>query len=178
MIIAQKKRKENIVEYLLYMWYVEDLIRANGFDTDKIRQTLVSAYDTPEDIRESIAQWYEDLAAMMRAEGVKEKGHIQMTAAVKMALDDLHLRLLAEPGESYYRMVYHNVLPLIVQLRAKAAPDESQTEIDTCLTAIYGYSILKLKDSEISETTSDGIRRIASFLSLLAEKYREEQARK
>jgi len=30
MIIAQKKRKENIAEYLLYMWQVEDLIRAAG----------------------------------------------------------------------------------------------------------------------------------------------------
>ena len=32
MIIARQKRKENIAEYLLYMWQVEDLIRANKFD--------------------------------------------------------------------------------------------------------------------------------------------------
>ena len=34
MIIARQKRKENIAEYLLYMWQVEDLIRANKFDMD------------------------------------------------------------------------------------------------------------------------------------------------
>ena len=34
MIIARRKRKENIAEYLLYMWQVEDLIRANNFDMD------------------------------------------------------------------------------------------------------------------------------------------------
>ena len=36
MIIARRKRKENIAEYLLYMWQVEDLIRANNFDMDSI----------------------------------------------------------------------------------------------------------------------------------------------
>ncbi|WP_347164130.1 DUF4924 family protein, partial [Parabacteroides merdae] len=38
MIIARRKRKENIAEYLLYMWQVEDLIRANNFDMDSIRR--------------------------------------------------------------------------------------------------------------------------------------------
>ena len=30
MKIASQKRKENIAEYLLYMWQIEDIIRANG----------------------------------------------------------------------------------------------------------------------------------------------------
>ena len=34
MIIAKQKRKENISEYLLYMWQVEDLIRANHLDME------------------------------------------------------------------------------------------------------------------------------------------------
>ena len=36
MIVAKQKRKENIAEYLLYMWQVEDLIRANQFDLSLI----------------------------------------------------------------------------------------------------------------------------------------------
>ena len=40
MIIARRKRKENIAEYLLYMWQVEDLIRANNFDMDSITARL------------------------------------------------------------------------------------------------------------------------------------------
>lgn len=39
MIIARQKRKENIAEYLLYMWQVEDLIRANKFDMDSINRS-------------------------------------------------------------------------------------------------------------------------------------------
>ena len=55
MIIARRKRKENIAEYLLYMWQVEDLIRANNFDMDSIRRTVVDRYDQPDDIKEEIA---------------------------------------------------------------------------------------------------------------------------
>ena len=42
MIIAQKKRKENIVEYMLYMWQVEKIIRAKNLDMDKIEKTIIS----------------------------------------------------------------------------------------------------------------------------------------
>jgi hypothetical protein len=41
MIVANQKRKENIAEYLLYMWQVEDLIRANHFDLEAIRKQVV-----------------------------------------------------------------------------------------------------------------------------------------
>ena len=42
MIIARRKRKENIAEYLLYMWQVEDLIRANNFDMDSAKNVRQS----------------------------------------------------------------------------------------------------------------------------------------
>ena len=34
MIIAQQKRSENIAEYLIYMYQIEDMIRANKLDLD------------------------------------------------------------------------------------------------------------------------------------------------
>ena len=57
MIVAKQKRKENIAEYLLYMWQVEDLIRANQFDIDSIRRTVIAQYDQPDDVKEEIAGW-------------------------------------------------------------------------------------------------------------------------
>ena len=44
MIIAEQKRKENIAEYLLYMYQVEDMIRANGLDLDSIENSLISKF--------------------------------------------------------------------------------------------------------------------------------------
>ena len=97
MIIARQKRKENIAEYLLYMWQVEDLIRANKFDMDSINRTVIAHYDQPEEVKKEIAQWYEELIEMMRSEGVMEKGHIQLNKNVIITLTDLHLRLLKSP---------------------------------------------------------------------------------
>ena len=173
MIIARQKRKENIAEYLLYMWQVEDLIRANNFDMDSIRRTIVDRYDQPDDVKEEIAKWYEELIEMMRSEGVKEKGHIQLNKNVIIALTDLHLRLLKSPKEMVYGAAYYKTLPYIEQLRAKSGGEELP-ELETCFNAIYGYLVLRMKGEKISDETMEAIRQISAFLAILAEKYRAD----
>lgn len=173
MIIAKQKRKENIAEYLLYMWQVEDLIRANHFDMDAIRRTVIEQYDQPEEVKEEIARWYEELIGMMRSEGMVESGHIQLNKNVIIALTDLHLRLLKSPKEMVYGAAYYKTLPYIVQLRAKSG-GKDVPELETCFAAIYGYLLLKMQGKEISTDTMEGIKQISSFLALLAEKYRED----
>lgn len=173
MIIARQKRKENICEYLLYMWQVEDLIRANHFDMDEIRDKVIARYNQPDEVKEEIARWYEELIEMMRSEGVKESGHIQLNKNVIITLTDLHLRLLKSPKEMIYGAAYYKTLPYIVQLRAKSGGNDIP-ELGTCFTAVYGYLMLRMQGKEISAETLDGIKQISSFLALLAEKYRAD----
>lgn len=173
MIIAQQKRKENIVEYLLYMWQVEDLIRANQLDIDRIRQTLLSQYDQPEEVKQQIIRWYEELIDMMRSEGVAAQGHLQINKNVLITLTDLHLSLLKDPQETVYGALYYKTLPYIVQLRSKSGGTEIP-EIETCFTALYGYLLLRLQKKEIHSETLEGVKQINTFLSFLAEKYKED----
>ena len=173
MIIARQKRKENIAEYLLYMWQVEDLIRANQFDLDSIRRTVIAQYDQPDEVKEEIAKLYEELIDMMRSEGVMEKGHIQLNKNVIIALTDLHLRLLKSPKEMVYGEYYYKSIPNIVQLRAKSG-GEDLPELETCFNAIYGYLLLRMQGKTVSSETQEAIKQISSFLALLAEKYRED----
>ena len=172
MIIVQQKMKENIVEYLLFMWQVEDLIRANQFDLEKIRQTLVNQYDQPEDVKQQILQWYGELIDMMRSEGVMESGHIQLNKNIIIALTNLHIRLLRNPEETVYITQYYKTLPYIVQLRTKSGGIET-SELDTCFTAIYGYLLLRLQKKEILPETLDAVKQINTLLYCLAEKYRK-----
>ena len=44
MIIAREKRRNNIAEYVLYMWQIEDLIRANELDMQRLRATVIAQY--------------------------------------------------------------------------------------------------------------------------------------
>ena len=66
MKIAQQLKEKNIAEYLIYMWQVEDLLRANGCDIDRIRQNIILRY--PEEERPALEEWYGNLADMMRPE--------------------------------------------------------------------------------------------------------------
>jgi len=173
MIIARQKKKENIAEYLLYMWQVEDLIRANKFDISSIRRTVIDQYDQPAAIKEEIAHWYEEIIDMMRNEGVMEKGHIQLNKNVIITLTDLHLRLLKSPQEMVYQASYYKTLPYVVQLRSKSGGSD-MPELETCFSAVYGYLLLRMQGKEISEETMEAIKQISSFLAVLAGKYAED----
>ncbi len=174
MIVAQKKRKENIVEYLLYMWQVEDLIRANDLNIDKIRRTLIDQYDQPEEIKRQIICWYEELIEMMRSEGVTAHGHLQIHKNIIILLTDLHLQLLKDPKETTYGALYYKVLPSIVQLRSMSGGME-MPEIETCFTAIYGYLLLRMQGKPVSTETQEAIKQINTLLSFLAAKHKEEE---
>ena len=78
MIIASQKRKENIAEYLLYMWQIEDIIRANDLDIDKIQHNVIDKYQLDDSLKAQMKEWYESLIDMMRREGVEKSGHLQL----------------------------------------------------------------------------------------------------
>lgn len=176
MIIARQKKQENIAEYLLYMWQVEDLIRASQFDMDTIQRTIVDQYNQPEEVKKEITQWYEELIEMMRSEGVMEKGHIQLNKNVIISLTDLHLRLLKSPKEMVYGAAYYKLLPYIVQLRAKSGEAPEIPELETCFTAVYGYLLLRMQGKEVAAETIEAIKQISSFLAILADKHKQEMS--
>ncbi|MDE6196472.1 MAG: DUF4924 family protein [Muribaculaceae bacterium] len=167
MTIASQLRKENIAQYLLYMWQIEDIIRANGLDIDRINENVVSRF--PEEQRKQISEWYESLIDMMRREEVQQKGHLQINRNIIGALADLNNRILADhdPKFDRYRKEFYDTLPLIVELRAKAGNDKSG-EIETCFNALYGMLMLRLQKKEISPDTARAFERISKFVALLS----------
>ncbi len=174
MFISRILKEKNIAEYLIYMWQVEDLIRANNFDIEEIDKNVVQKYNLEEPQRKEVLQWYEDLINMMREEGVMHKGHLQINKNIITWLTDLHLRLLSSPKFPYYSAAYYNALPYIVELRAKGA-DKDEPEIETCFDALYGILLLKLQGKEIGEETAKAQNTISSFLSMLAKYYIEDK---
>ncbi|MDE7443704.1 MAG: DUF4924 family protein, partial [Muribaculaceae bacterium] len=114
MIIASQKRKENIAEYLLYMWQIEDMIRANDLDLDRITQNVINRYQLDEQQRKAMTEWYESLIDMMRRENVVKNGHLQMNKNVITSLAELHQRLLKDPKFPEYAAEFYKTLPFIV----------------------------------------------------------------
>lgn len=170
MIVASKKRKENIAEYLLYMWQIEDLIRANGLDIDKIRTNITDKFNLDETQRREMTEWYESLIDMMRREGVTEHGHLQMNKNILNQLVQLHQALLKDPAFPEYTAEFYRTLPYIVELRGKAGENQVG-EIETCFTALYGMLMMRLQQKETSEATRNAIAQISRFIALLSKDF-------
>jgi hypothetical protein len=170
MIIARELRKTNIAEYILYMWQVEDLLRACSFDPEKIEQQLVKRYNADEAASKEIADWYHNLAVMMEKEHVQEKGHLQVLVNLVNDLNEFHHKMLEVQTDQEYVRLYHGNQEAITEVLQKTSTD-ADNEVEACLNALYGFMILKLKSSEISTQTHQTVERLAHQIGHLSARY-------
>lgn len=170
MYIASQKHKENIAEYLLYMWQIEDIIRANGLDIEKIEKNVIARFQLEPAQKKEMIEWYESLIDMMRREGVEKSGHLQLNKNVIIQLTDLHLALLKDPRFPEYTAEFYKTLPYIVELRAKSGENPTG-EIETCFNALYGMLMLRLQSKEVTQETRQAITQITRFIALLTKDY-------
>ncbi len=174
MYIAQKLKKENIAEYLLYMWQTEDLIRACHLNADELKKNYTDRFQVSDEQKRAIEQWYEQLIRMMREEGVQEKGHLQINKNVILTLTDLHLRLLRSEKFPDYTAAYYKALPRIVDIRNRG-DHKDLSELENCFDALYGVMMLRLQKKPLSEGTQQAANDIARLLRLLSAYYHQEQ---
>lgn len=174
MFTASEKKRENIAEYILYMWQIENIIRAYDLDIEKIDKNIIEKYTNLSDSQKrELHDWYESLIDMMNREGVKESGHLQINKNTIIALDELHRQLLADPKFATYSTEFYKVLPYIVELRAKSG-ESKVGEIETCLNALYGILMLRMQGKEISKETLEAIKQITKFLAILSDYYKKD----
>lgn len=170
MYIAQKIRKTSIVEYLLYMWQIEDLIRAYGCSLTRIRKEYISKFkDYTDEQKDEEADWFGNLIRMMNEEGKREKGHLNINNVLLQDLTDFHAQLLDSNKFPFYNAEYYKVLPFIVELRRKG--NQNVGEIETCLNALYGIMTLRMQQKEISPETEHAISEITTFVGMLSDYY-------
>jgi hypothetical protein len=175
MYIASEKRKSNIAEYLLYMWQIEDIIRANGLDIDRIKTNVIDRYTSLTDAqRKELTEWYESLIDMMRREGVEKSGHLQINKNILGQLVALHQALLADPKFADYSAEFYRTLPYIVELRSKSG-EAKAGEIETCFNALYGMLLMRLQQKELTPQTLDAIKQISRFIALLAHDFKLDE---
>ncbi|MBF1528406.1 MAG: DUF4924 family protein [Prevotella salivae] len=170
MFIAKELRKKSIAEYLLYMWQIEDIIRAMGCSLPLIRKAYISKFtDYTDEQKEDEIDWFGNLVRMMNEEGKRNQGHLNINDIIVRDLVDLHQRLLQSNRFPIYNAEYYKVLPFIVELRGKG--DKNISEIETCLDALYGIMMLRMQKKEISPETEHAIKEISTFIGMLSDYY-------
>ena len=174
MLVSRELRKKNIAEYLLYMWQVEDLLRANELSLDKVKTNIVEPYALPDEESGELLQWYADLIDMMHQEGVKESGHLQINKNIIISLADLHGRLLHSPKVPFYSAAYYKALPFVVEFRTKSEGRE-KNELENCFDALYRVWMMKLQGRAINEETLKATAEISKFISMLSLDFQEDE---
>ena len=110
---------------------------------------------------------------MINSEGCREKGHLQINRILVQDLTELHNRLLQSSKFPFYNAEYYKVLPFIVELRNKGRKEIS--EIETCLDALYGVMLLRLKGQPVTPDTTHAIKEITTFVGMLSDYYLKDK---
>ena len=174
MIIAEQKRKENIAEYLLYMYQVEDMIRANELDLDGIEKTLISKFDVPYQVKRDMREWYKSLIAMMRDEQKEETGHLNILENLADQMHEMHHQILDQGLDTSYREAYNKARVNIEALRMRSGHGK-ENDIQVALNGLYGLLILKLKKTPITDETMKAFDSIRELVAELSSRYMEAQ---
>jgi len=171
MIIAELKKKENIVEYILYIRQLMDIMRANKLDIQRIDELLVSKFEVSEKEKLKIHNWYLCLIEKMKKEQVEHSGDIQEIKDLIAMLNTIHQTLLNDKDEYRHHELYNWAKPNIEEYK-KLSKSDSDNEIEICIDAMYALLLLKLQHKSISEETAQAMQTFGALLANLAEVYR------
>ena len=148
-----KSKKENIAEYILYLWQMEDYLRAFPAQAD------------------ATAELHE-LNEMMHREGIVEGGHLQLAQNALSELEELHTRLLQD--DAIYRAAIIRLTPSLNLLKAKT-DRPTMSDIEACLLLLYQIMLLRLQKREITPQTTSVQQQATQLLQFLSKTYHDHQ---
>lgn len=170
MSLATRKLKENISEYIIFLWQMEDLLRAVQFDANALDE-FIGSY-TPDEASSAIEKnWFTQLILSMRKDGVEQRGHVNEIHELIFELNYLHNTLLNIVQDASYSEVYRIAQPYIKEYVART-DGKSTNDIEVCLTALYGLMVLRLRKEPVSEETEAAMRTFSNVLAKLSHHYR------
>jgi Cu/Ag efflux protein CusF len=170
MTLASQKIKQNIAEYIIFLWQMEDLVRAVNFDEDAI-DSFVHSYVPDDTSFVEEKKWFVDLMQNMKKEGVEIRGHVTEVHELIFELNYLHNTMSNLVKDKTYLELYRKAQPNIKDYIERT--DGKQTnDIEICLTALYGMLVLRLKKEVISDETTLAMQTFSNLLARLAFHYR------
>jgi len=145
-------KKNNIAEHILYLWQIEDYLRAFPQQAESNQEL-------------------QDLLNMMRQENIMEHGHLQLAQNALRELEELHDDLLEQ--EATYRAAMIQLTPSLNLLKAKT-DRPTMSNIEACLTLLYQIMLLKLQKRPISSETELVQKQATQLLQYLSKTYKEQ----
>lgn len=172
MLIAQQKLRENIAEYVLYMYQVEDVIRACKFDLDVIMNQVVLPQLPDKSFAEQYKAWYAGLIRDMKSERILEAGHRMEIQEVLVELSYLHQSLLTVMEDEKYRKLVETATPYIEDFKEHSNLKDRNL-VELCFHGLYMKLLLRLQKKEISGETEEAFDQMRIVLAYLSRAYHQ-----
>ena len=170
MHISEQKYRENIAEYLLYMWQIEDIIRAFDFDIDKIENHLIRQNYEDEELIVQVRNWYDSLIRKMVREKIQKSGHMNDLVDILGELYFLHTSLINNLQDEDYIKLFTEALLFIEEFKEKSNL-KTINEVEITLTGLYTKLLLKLKGVEITKETDEAFDTFRKMISHLTKQF-------
>lgn len=169
MYIARAKRKENIAEYILYLWQLEDLMRALQFSPEAIWSQLVAAQVQGDAEKQNdLMMWYVDFGSLLREEGKAQSGHLDHTMHLIADLQSLADDLQKAPTGKHFRELSARIQPELSRLRELTGKDDI-SDIELCFRALYAAMLYRIKGDKTKESSiSDVIELVSPLIGELS----------
>jgi len=171
MKIAEQKRTENIAEYILYMYQITDIIRANDLDLKKIQSNII-AETADDDDYDAYTKWYKNLIEDMKTQKIQKKGILTDLTELQMELFYLHNTLLNVLKDKTYEEYFKKAEDSIKEFQKKSGAPTLNL-IDTCFNALYFNLLMNLKGMEISEGTKEAFDSIRLLVAYLVKEHKD-----
>ena len=146
-----RSKKDNIAEYILYLWQMEDYLRS-----------FPQNAETTQELHE--------LNEMMHREGIMSAGHLQLASNALGELEELHAQLLNE--DAFYRAAIIRLQPSLNLLKAKT-DRPTMSDLEACFLLLYQIMLLRLQNREISTETASVQAQVTQLLQFLSKTYHD-----
>lgn len=172
MLIAEQKKQENIAEYILLMYQIEDLVRSADFDLDRIVETFVKPQLPDDSFLEANRKWYADLIEQMKAQRLQKAGHILEIKEILVELSYLHNTMLNASADGKYKGIVDRAIPFIDEFKERSNLKE-MNHIEIALHAMYMKLLLRLQKKEITSETEEAFDAMRMMLAFLSRAYKQ-----
>jgi hypothetical protein len=169
MLLAEDKKKTNIIEYLILIYQMEDLVRACNFDIDVLMDKFIHPHVNDEKIIVDYRKWYGSILQDLKSFNRQKHGHTSEVYEIQMELFYLHNSLLTVTPNDDYIKVYTESQEHINAFRDKTPMQLN--DVDLCIYALHMKLLLKLKGKEINEESEKSFDKMRFLLASLAKAY-------
>ena len=174
-IIKQEQKRRFILffskcKHVLYLWQLEDLLRALQFSPEAVHSQLIAPRDLSQPEQRLYLEWYMDIADLLRQEGKERQGHLDHTLHLIADLHNLHLQLMKLPAGARYRELYARLEPELPRLRAVLGRNET-SDTELCFRALYAAMLYRIRGEGGQQAVADTVEYISPAIAELASMY-------